>query len=170
MTATKNNKTNYSLKIGLDIHNVLGKKLSGDGHILLKIPTHPNAQSNGYVFEHRVIFESIVGFYLDPEIVIHHINEDKQDNRFANLQMMDKSEHTILHHKGAKRSEETKKRNSIATIKLGWVATNHPNYKNIDKDVKELYSQGVPVAKIAEMTGVTRRTIYNRLKKIGLKG
>ncbi|MFD1902501.1 HNH endonuclease [Enterococcus termitis] len=76
---------------------------------MLKIPTHPNAQSNGYVFEHRVIFESIVGFYLDPEIVIHHINEDKQDNRFANLQMMDKSEHTILHHKGAKRSEETKK-------------------------------------------------------------
>ncbi|MFD1901741.1 helix-turn-helix domain-containing protein [Enterococcus termitis] len=36
--------------------------------------------------------------------------------------------------------------------------------------MKELYSQGVPVAKIAEMTGVTRRTIYNRLKKIGLKG
>lgn len=169
MGASTEKEVRYSIKIGLDIHNVLGKKQTNEGYVLLKIPTHPNAYENGYVLEHRVIFESVVGFYLDPNIIVHHKNENKKDNRFANLQIMDRGMHTRLHHKGVERSKETRKKNSIATIKLGWVGSSHPNYKNVDEDVKSLYLQGGPVLKIAELTGVTRRTIYNRLEKLGLK-
>lgn len=159
----------YTIKIGLDIHNVVGKKKNSEGYVLLKIPTHPFAQSNGYIFEHRVIYESIIDAYLGDDVIIHHINGKKDDNRFANLQMMDRGEHTTLHHKGAKRSKETRKRNSIAAIKLGWVGNKHPMYKDVDDKLKQLYLQGVPVTKIAELTGVTRRTVYNKIEKLGLK-
>lgn len=162
-------ETKYSIKIGLDIHNVLGKKQNSEGYFLLKIPTHPKAYKNGYILEHRVVFESVIGFYLDSDVIVHHKNKNKKDNRFANLQLMDRGEHTKLHHKGAKRNEEIRRKNSLATIKLGWVGGNHPNYKNVDEDVKSLYLQGVPVLKIAELTGVNRRTIYNRIEKLGLK-
>src|SRR5690606_28227193 len=159
----------YTIKIGMDIHNVTGRKKSNEGYVLLKIPTHPYAQSNGYVLEHRVVFETIIDTYLTDNVIVHHINGVKDDNRFANLQIMDRGHHTKLHHEGSKRSEETRKRNSIATIKLGWVGNKHPGYKNIDRDLQELYRQGVPVAKIAELTGVTRRTVYNKIEKLGLK-
>src|SRR5699024_7530836 len=160
----------YTIKIGLDIHNVNGRKMNNEGYVLLKIPTHPLSFSNGYVLEHRVVFESIIGAYLDKEVIVHHINGIKHDNRFSNLQMMDRGYHTTLHHKGAKRSEETRKRNSIAALKLGWTGNKHPMYKDIDEKLKELYKQGVPVSKIAELTGVTRRTVYTRIEKMNLKG
>lgn len=163
----KQNK--YTIKIGMDIHNVNGRKSNGEGYVLLKIPTHPYAHSNGYVFEHRVMFESVIDAYLADDVIIHHINGVKDDNRFSNLQMMDRGYHTKVHHKGSKRSKETRRRNSIATIKLGWVGKKHPMYKDVDDQLKELYMQGVPVAKIAEFTGVTRRTVYNKIENLGLK-
>lgn len=34
----------------------------------------------------------------DINFVVHHINEDKSDNRLINLQIQDRSEHIRLHH------------------------------------------------------------------------
>mgnify|MGYP003962686725 CR=1 FL=1 len=45
---------------------------------------------------------------------IHHINEDKLDDRIENLQKMLHGEHTRLHWTGKKHSEKTKKLQSIA--------------------------------------------------------
>lgn len=160
----------YTLKIGMDIHNVVGRKTNNEGYVLLKIPTHPFCMSNGYVLEHRVIFESIINRYLEGDVVVHHLNGIKDDNRFSNLSLMNRSEHTTLHHKGAERSEQARENNSIAQIKLNRVGVKHQNYKNIDEDVKKLFEQGVPVSNIADLTKVTKRTVYNRIKKLELKG
>lgn len=169
MNRTKR-RISYSIKIGYDIHNVIGKKTCDEGYVFLKMPTHPYAMSNGYVLEHRAIFESVTGVYLSGDVIIHHLNGVKNDNRFGNLQMMGRGEHTTLHHKGSKRSKETRRRNSIANIKRGFVGTKHPMYKDVDKQVEELYKKGVPVARIANMTDVTRRTVYNKLDYLGLRG
>ena len=43
-------------------------------------------------------FEVINGWkVLKPEYEVHHINEDRKDNRIANLQIMSKSEHIAYH-------------------------------------------------------------------------
>lgn len=74
------------------------KKLFHRGYILIPAKGHPRAWATGhYSYEHIVIMEKHLGRYLNKGEVVHHINEDRTDNRIENLQLMTKSEH-ISHH------------------------------------------------------------------------
>lgn len=66
-----------------------GKKLGKGGYVLVWTPTHPHANSQGYVSEHRLVVESHIGRILDPNEIVHHINKDRQDNRIENLQLLE---------------------------------------------------------------------------------
>lgn len=67
------------------------------GYVVLTRPDHPNADSNGQIFEHRVIMEQVLGRLLDPVEVVHHKNGLKDDNRPENLELFDsQSEHMIF--------------------------------------------------------------------------
>lgn len=59
---------------------------------------HPLADSNGEVFEHRLVASQALGRGLRPGEHVHHINEDKLDNRAENLEVVDATEHARLHH------------------------------------------------------------------------
>lgn len=41
--------------------------------------------------------EDYIGRKLNKDEVVHHINEDKLDNRIENLQLMTRGEHSKLH-------------------------------------------------------------------------
>ena len=73
-----------------------------------------------FIDEHRKIMEEHIGRKLNRYEVVHHINGNKKDNRIENLQLMTLSEHSRLHQKGIKRSEETKRKLSkIFTHRIG---------------------------------------------------
>ena len=67
------------------------------GYIQVYTPQHPNATQDGYVAEHRLVIERVLGRYLTREEHVHHVNGVKDDNRAENLVVMSHSDHARLH-------------------------------------------------------------------------
>lgn len=74
---------------------------------------HPFASHGAYVLEHRLVMENWLRVnvtespylivvegekYLSPEIVVHHKDHDKTNNKIENLECMTQSEHAAHHH------------------------------------------------------------------------
>jgi hypothetical protein len=49
------------------------------------------------IAEHRAIMEDHLGHPLDRDEVVHHIDRDPLNNDLANLMVMTRSEHCIIH-------------------------------------------------------------------------
>jgi len=62
-----------------------GRTKTPQGYILIHKPEHPFSKGHGYVYEHRLIIEKIIGCYLKPKESCHHLNEIKDDNKPQNL-------------------------------------------------------------------------------------
>lgn len=56
-----------------------------DGYIAIHQSDHPCSDSKGYIREHRLVMEKVLGRYLRQEEVCHHFNEIRDDNREENL-------------------------------------------------------------------------------------
>jgi hypothetical protein len=62
-----------------------GVTIDKDGYVLRYRPNHPAANSNGYVREHRLVMEAMIGRPLLREEVVHHVDDDPANNRPENL-------------------------------------------------------------------------------------
>ena len=59
---------------------------------------HPRAKKNGSVHVHVLVAEEKLGRYLLPDEVVHHIDEDKLNNRPDNIMVFaTKADHTSFH-------------------------------------------------------------------------
>jgi len=86
-----------------------GIKRDKDGYVYRYRPDHPYATSQGYVYEHRLVLEEYLGRYLEPEEIAHHCNEVKNDNKIENLDITLRREHPVIHFKGKKREQISKR-------------------------------------------------------------
>jgi hypothetical protein len=63
-----------------------GRSISVDGYVITSAHGHPCATKNGgYVLEHRLIIEAIIGRILLDYETVHHVNQKRDDNRPENL-------------------------------------------------------------------------------------
>jgi hypothetical protein len=75
-----------------------GKNFRENGYVELWIPNHPFANHDGYVLEHRIIMEKKLGRYLKPKEIVHHIDENTNNNAIDNLMLFKNAGYHISHH------------------------------------------------------------------------
>lgn len=74
-----------------------GRIVDKTGYILVHCPSHPAANSVGYVREHRLVMEKMIGRHLLPKEVVHHKNGQRDDNRPENLQLFSENSEHLRH-------------------------------------------------------------------------
>ncbi len=80
-----------------------GRQVDADGYILVWQLDHPHARrmagrkSGGYVAEHRLVMEQVLGRYLEPGEVVHHLNGVHDDNRPENLELFGSNADHLRH-------------------------------------------------------------------------
>lgn len=68
------------------------------------VSDHPNADANGYVFEHRLVCEEVLGRYLLPNEVVHHRDGDSLNNDPKNLFVFSSNSDHITFHRAKDRN------------------------------------------------------------------
>lgn len=69
------------------------KRLNKNGYVLIK-------EKNKLEYEHRIVVEKYIGRKLNKTEVVHHLDENKQNNKIENLMLFESnSEHQKFHTK-----------------------------------------------------------------------
>jgi hypothetical protein len=77
-----------------------GIKYHAYGYRLIASPNHPNKDKQGYVREHRLVMEGVLGRLLLPTEDIHHKDGNKLNNTPDNLELFSgRREHLIARHR-----------------------------------------------------------------------
>jgi len=79
-----------------------------NGYVLILTKYHPSGQK--YVLQHRLVMEAQIGRFLGSKEQVHHINENKKDNRIENLMLFrSNSEHRRYHGRKQREAREESK-------------------------------------------------------------
>lgn len=72
--------------------------LTPSGYVTVGAPGHPLADKKGRVYEHRLVaYEAGLLPAGRPDLHVHHINENKSDNRLENLEVTPAAVHLRQH-------------------------------------------------------------------------
>lgn len=67
-------------------------------YVYILQPEHPFADKHGYVAEHRLVAERYLRRYLTKQERIHHINQNRHDNRPSNLYLFQSTGEHLRYH------------------------------------------------------------------------
>jgi hypothetical protein len=115
-----------------------GRRIHTKGYVEIHKPGHPRAQPNGYVLEHLIVMEKKLGRPLADGEIVHHKDQDKQNNRPNNLALTDYPEHNRTH---------------LQRIHV--------------EEVRRLKADGLTLGEVAETIGVKPNSVYRALKRRG---
>lgn len=134
------------------------------GYVLRYRPEHPEANVAGYVREHRLVMEKVMGRPLRPTEAVHHIDNDPSNNSPSNLRLYESNSKHLketLKGKCPQWSEEGKQR-ILAAAKEDRTA------RVVDwGEAAQIYQQSSSLKQAATAIGVKPHLLSCRLKRSG---
>jgi hypothetical protein len=76
-----------------------GRVIASNGYVLIRVGKgHHLADVRGYAYEHRLVAEEKLGRRLEPDEIVHHLDEDKRNNAPENVHIFSSiGEHLQAH-------------------------------------------------------------------------
>lgn len=71
-------------------------KRNSEGYLIVHVPHHPKS-FDGWYYEHRLVMERKYNRILEDWETVHHINQNKADNRERNLFVCTADQHSKAH-------------------------------------------------------------------------
>jgi hypothetical protein len=84
----------------------LGRKFHTAGYVLVYKPEHPRADRVGYVLEHILVAEQMLGRFMYAHEKVHHKDGDRTNNVPENIQIITQGNHLRIHKPSVKFSKE----------------------------------------------------------------
>lgn len=109
------------------------------------VPHHPKCNNRGYILRSRYVVELVLDRYLLTDEEVHHINGDREDDKYENLSIHTKSSHSLEH--------------------KFWLLGGTPRILDYDA-IKELHDLGLGRTKIANKLGYKSYAVKSALKRI----
>ncbi len=167
-----------------------GKTISSHGYILIRVGCeHHLADIRGYAYEHRIMAEKKLGRKLRKGEIVHHINNNRQDNRLENLKVVGQlSQHLVLHRNAKSRLRLPNEENKmvLCACKCGasflkydavgrprkYKSGHNPHIAKTQQEILSILEQGPMhrnrIAKLCEKPISNIASTLNRLKNKGL--
>lgn len=109
-TMSGSNNHQFGLLGSLNASWIRDYKITNYGYKKIRKPDHPFKDTDGFVFEHRLVAEKYLlteensveidgARYLRKDYSVHHIDENKLNNDPHNLMVLRKGDHTSLHNR-----------------------------------------------------------------------
>lgn len=92
-----------------------GQWISNEGRVFIRVPDderhlHPTIRKDGYIQRYQYVWNT---HHPDDPVrigdVIHHLNEDRTDDRIENLEKTTQPEHARNHGLGRRHTDESRK-------------------------------------------------------------
>lgn len=75
-----------------------GRIVNSDGYVKVRVGLgHPLADPNGYAYEHLLVWVSAGNARPPRGWLLHHVDEDRANNRIGNLEFLTRAEHNRRH-------------------------------------------------------------------------
>lgn len=153
------------------------------GYVLLYRPTHHRAQKHGankgYVFEHIVVAENMIGRKLLQDEVVHHKDRVRSNNEASNLQVMKREEHNRMHSKEQHRLLHHILQGEKRCKKCGTLICGHGLCKKCDEERRRAnipsretlipLLENISAEKVAKKFGVTGNAVRKWAKMYCIK-
>lgn len=116
--------------------------------------------AHGWQRQHRAVAEAMLGRALMADEAVHHVNEDKEDNRPCNLTVVEHGQHTAHHHTGARRSAVAIENMRLSLRKKAGVKLS----PEAALAVREAVGQGMAQRQVAQQFGVSPMAISRAVR------